>query len=180
MEVCQSERLIIEYFNVNDCEFILTLFNQHSVIENIGDRGLRQYSDALSYIQNNLIPPYNDYGYGMFKVTLRNSNIPIGMCGFVKRANFPMPDLGFAFLENSSSQGYATEASKAALLWINDNTDITTVLSITAQNNMKANRLLKRLGFNMTDEVDLYGRKSNVYEYRLDNQTDSKKSNIIY
>ena len=74
---------------------------------------MRTLADAERYVLNGPIASYEKFGFGMYVVELRESGTPIGLCRFVKRDWLPDVDLGFAFLPQYRSQGYAHESASA-------------------------------------------------------------------
>ena len=52
---------------------------------------------------------------GLLAVDLTTTGTVIGLCGLLKRDEYPDFDLGFAFLERYRGQGYAREAATTML-----------------------------------------------------------------
>jgi RimJ/RimL family protein N-acetyltransferase len=104
-------------------------------------REAREFIDAR-YRKN-----YRDFGYGLYVVELKETKAPTGICGFVKRDTLPVADLGFAFLPQYWSQGYAYEAAAATLEYGREVLGFQEILAITSQDNDSSGRLLEKLGF---------------------------------
>ena len=51
-QICQTSRLTIRQFNLNDAEFIVRLLNEKSFIENIADKQVRTINDAENYFNH--------------------------------------------------------------------------------------------------------------------------------
>ncbi|MCA9925967.1 MAG: GNAT family N-acetyltransferase, partial [Anaerolineales bacterium] len=85
MNIVETERLNLRRLTVDDSSFILTLLNDPSFKQNIGDRGVRSLADARLYILNGPAASYERNGFGLYLVELKNGRIPIGICGLVKR-----------------------------------------------------------------------------------------------
>jgi len=92
--------------------FILRLFNEPSLIEFIGDRGVRSLQDTERYLRKGPLSSYRQYGYGLLRVSLKDGDIPIGMYGLVKRDTLPHPEIGFALLPAFWDQRFVTEATR--------------------------------------------------------------------
>lgn len=142
----ETPRTLLTPFTEADSGFIMALLNTPGWLQNIGDRNIHSVDDAKNYLNTKLIPGYEQQGFGFWKVSLHENNIPIGMCGFVKRDHLPQPDIGFAFLPEWEGQGYAFEAASAALHYGYTALKINTVLGITLPENQRSVRLLQRLG----------------------------------
>src|SRR5215216_2840177 len=98
MTVIETERLILRRLTLDDARFILTLLNEPSFLRYIGDKKVRNLEDARQYMLNGPVASYEQNGFGLYLVELKESHTPIGMCGLVKREELPDPDIGFAFL----------------------------------------------------------------------------------
>lgn len=111
----ETQRLFVRRMTVDDAPFILTLLNEPSFLQYIGDKKVRNLEDARQYILNGPIASYERYGFGQLLVELRDTRTPIGMCGILQRAELPDPDIGFALLPDFWNKGFAFEAASAVL-----------------------------------------------------------------
>jgi len=159
MSLLETQRLIIRELNVDDAQFILTLLNEPSFLHYIGDKKVRNLDDARRYILDGPVASYERHGFGLFRVELKDSHIPIGMCGLLKREELPDPDIGFAFLPDFWNRGYAFEAAAAVLNYARQRLKLDRVLAIVNPDNDASIKLLQKLGFKferMKDDVKLY------------------------
>ena len=165
MKVLETDRLILRWLQPDDAAFILELLNDPSFIRYIGDKGVRTLEDARNYIVNGPVASYERFGFGLYATELKNSRLPIGICGILKRETLPHPDIGFAFLPAYWHQGYAYEASVGAINHAKENFAVETVLAITTPDNEASAKLLGKLGFRFdrltrlsadADEVKLF------------------------
>lgn len=138
----ETQRLFVRRITVDDAPFILTLLNEPSFLQYIGDKQVRNLEDARQYILNGPVASYERHGFGLLLVELRDTQTPIGMCGILKRAELPDPDIGFALLPDFWNKGFAFEAASAVL-----NDAPHRVLAITTLDNDASINLLERLGF---------------------------------
>ena len=159
MSLLETQRLIIRELNVDDAQFILTLLNEPSFLRYIGDKKVRNLDDARRYILDGPVASYERHGFGLFRVELKDSHIPIGMCGLLKREELPDPDIGFAFLPDFWNRGYAFEAAAAVLNYARQRLKLDRILAIVNPDNDASIKLLQKLGFKferMKDDVKLY------------------------
>ncbi len=147
VKILETERAILREVCAEDAEFILDLLNQPSFIKYIGDRNVRTLSGAAEYIESRFADGYRQFGFGMWTVELKETGTPIGICGFVKRDSLPDADIGFAFLPQYCSQGYAFESAAAAMNYGSDVLGLKRVLAITSQDNESSGRLLEKINF---------------------------------
>jgi len=143
----ETERLMLRAFTADDAEFILTLLNEPSFLQYIGDKKVRNLDDARQYILNGPVASYEKHGFGLCLVELKEPHTPIGMCGLLKRDELPDPDIGFALLPDFWNKGFAFEASTAVLNDARERLNLQRILAITSVDNHASINLLQRLGF---------------------------------
>ncbi len=168
MNNIETKRLILSEFSLDDAPFILEMLNDPVWLEFIGDRGVKNLEDAQDYIVNKLKKGFDEQGFGMLLVKLKDSEIPIGTCGLLKRDYLDDLDIGFAFLPTFRGKGYATEAAAATIEWGREKLDMKRVLAFTDANNAASITLIKKLGMEferlMSDfpdddaKIRLYGK----------------------
>jgi RimJ/RimL family protein N-acetyltransferase len=77
---------------------------------------------------------------------MKETRVPIGMCGLLKRDTLPDPDVGFAFLPDYWSQGYAFEAASSVMSYGREVLGLRRIVAITSLDNDPSIRLLKKIG----------------------------------
>jgi RimJ/RimL family protein N-acetyltransferase len=147
LQIAETERLTLRRLVPGDAEFLCGLLNEPSWLQNIGDRGVRTPVDAVQYIQDKFIGSYESLGFGMYLTELKSDSTPIGLCGLVKRASLPGPDIGFAYRPEFWGHGYAYEASVAIMRYSKSGLGLAKLLAIVKPDNAPSVRLLERLGF---------------------------------
>lgn len=155
MNILETERLILRQFSVDDADFILQLLNEPSFIQNIGDRGVRNLEDARSYITRVPIASYEQNGFGLYLVKLKESGEPIGMCGLIKRAELEDVDIGYAFLPKYWSRGYAVESALAVKEYAREVIGLKRLVAITDPENQASIRVLEKIGLKFEKMVRL-------------------------
>jgi RimJ/RimL family protein N-acetyltransferase len=81
------------------------------------------------------------------RVDRKSDSVVLGMCGLLKRDELPGPDIGFSFLPEFWSQGYALESARGVLGHARGILGIGRILAITTRDNASSMRLLDKLGF---------------------------------
>lgn len=155
MKNLETKRLIIREIIGSDAEFILDLLNQPSFIKYIGDRNVRTVEEAKDFLETRYRKSYEDNGYGLYLVELKENNMPLGICGFVKRDNFQYADIGFAFLPQFEKKGYAVESASAMMKYGEEVLGFKEVLAITTQDNESSGRLLEKIGFKFDELIEM-------------------------
>lgn len=153
-----SERLQLTEIKADQRQFVYDLFNDPDCIRFIGDRGIRSLADAQDYLEQKLIHSYQQHGYGLFQVSLKDRDEALGICGLVKRDADNPPDIGFAFLPEYRAQGYCSEAGEAVLNWAKKHAISDTILAYTNPDNVASIRVLEKLGLKKQTITTLPGQ----------------------
>jgi RimJ/RimL family protein N-acetyltransferase len=144
--VLTTERLSLRRLSPNDAEFILELLNDPAFLRFIGDKAVRSADDARRYILDGPVASYQRNNFGLWLVELKDSGVPVGMCGLLKRESLPDVDIGFAFLPAYRLQGYAFESTSAVLDYASKELGLKRIVAITNPDNAGSIRVLEKLG----------------------------------
>jgi RimJ/RimL family protein N-acetyltransferase len=153
--VLETARLVLRRLSTDDADFILELLNQPSFLRYIGDKGVRNSEDAIRYIQTGPIASYERFGFGLYLVELKKTGAPIGMCGLLKRDSLPDVDVGFAFLPDYWSQGFAYESAAAVMNYGREAQGLRRIVAITSLDNDASIKLLEKLGLRFESLIKL-------------------------
>lgn len=159
MLALETERLLLRPFTTDDAPFVLTLLNEPSFLRFIGDKKVRNLEDARQYLLTGPIATYERHGFGLLLVELKDSKIPAGMCGLLKREDLPDPDIGFAFIPDYWGKGFALEAATAVMNDARERLKLTKILAIVSPDNDSSIKLLERLGLSfqrIKDDVKVF------------------------
>jgi ribosomal-protein-alanine N-acetyltransferase len=163
MIIVETERLILRHMSPDtDAVFVLELLNQPSFLQYIGDKGVRTLAEARQYIINGPKKSYEQNGFGLYTVELKENGAPIGISGLVKRDTLPDADIGFAFLPEFWSQGYAVESAAAVMTHAREVLRLERVLAITSPDNQASARLLLKIGLRFDRLIKLSEDASEV------------------
>lgn len=147
MAIIETERLSLREITADDAGFIYRLYNEPAFLRYIGDRGVNSRKAAADFIESNFAKSYAENGFGLWLVELKETETPVGACGFVKRDTFEFPDIGFAFLAEHERRGYGYESARAVLGYGREHLKLTKVLAIATKDNAASGKLLGKLGF---------------------------------
>ncbi len=151
----ETERLTLREIRVDDDEFMLELLTEPSFLHFIGDKGVRTIEETRQYIIDGPVDSYRRHGLGMYIVELKASGTPIGMAGLVKRDTLEDVDVGFAFLPEYWSQGYAYESTCAVMKFARGELGLERIVAITASDNVSSIRLLEKIGLRFEKMIQL-------------------------
>jgi len=153
--VVETERLTLRRLELGDAEFILGLLNDPSFLRFIGDKGVRTLDDAREYISNGPVASYERFGFGLYLTERKEDRVPIGICGLLKRESLEDVDVGFAFLPQFWSKGYAFESASAVMAYGRNVLGLTRIVAVTSPDNDASIRLLSKLGLKFESMVRL-------------------------
>jgi ribosomal-protein-alanine N-acetyltransferase len=174
--VAETDRLVLRRFTPEDAGFVLRLLNEPSFIQNIGDKGVRTLEQAARYLADGPIRSYVRNGHGLNLVSLKDSFQPIGMCGLLKRDGLLDVDLGYAFLPEFCSRGYAYEAAAGILRSRRDLPGLTRIVAFVSPGNAASIRVLHKLGFSFAGMTRLDPAAPDVSLYSLPFPDDSPRA----
>jgi RimJ/RimL family protein N-acetyltransferase len=154
--VVESDRLELRTIDLDDAAFLFDLLNQPSFIRFIGDKGVRSLEDARDYIRSGPLASYQRFGFGMYRTVLKESQASIGICGLLKRDSLEDVDVGFAFLPQYWSKGYAFEAASAVMAYGREALGVGRMVAVTSADNYGSIRVLEKLGMRFEAMVRLF------------------------
>ena len=155
MTILETERLFLRQLTTDDAGFILELLNDSAFIQNIGDRKVRTLEEACSYILNGPMKSYDQNGFGLYLVVLKETNESIGMCGLIRRDTLEDVDIGYALLPDFWAKGYAVEAARATKTYAKEVIGLKRIVAIVDPANAGSIRVLEKLGLRFETMVRL-------------------------
>ncbi len=168
MTVFETQRLSLRRFEAEDAEFVLALVNDPSWLRFIGDKGVRTLEQARDYIESGPKAMYARTGFGLYLVQVRETGVPVGMCGLIKRDALDDVDIGFAFLDAFRGQGYAQEAAAGTLEHGRSAYGLTRIVAIVKPDNDRSIRLLGKLGMSPERRLTLPGSDAELELFARD------------
>ena len=143
----ETKRLRIREFTEQDAAFIVKLLNEPAFIQHIADKGVRSLKDAERYLEEGPMASYREFGFGLWRVSLKETDTSIGMCGLLRRDFLDHVDIGYAFLAEHRRKGYALEAASAVMAHATGKLGLEKVVAIVSRDNAPSIRLLEKLDF---------------------------------
>ena len=163
----QTQRLLLRPMTLGDAAFAVEILNDPGFIRFIGDRQVRDETQARAWLERGNLTAYRESATGMLAVTqLAMPERCIGICGLVLRPELaPDYDLGYAFLPQFGGQGFALEAAQAVTRYAQYERNLPRLLGIVDPDNTRSVKLLESLGMrcvrsqrmeNETDDISVY------------------------
>jgi len=165
MFILETARLRLRELTTSDGEFMLALLNDPDFIRHVGDRGVRTLEGAREYIVKGPMQSYARNGFGLYMVELSGTREKLGICGLVKREGLTDIDIGFGFLPQYRSQGYAIEAATAIMAQARDELELGRVVAITSPDNARSANVLLKLGLKFEKMITFPGEEKEIRLY---------------
>lgn len=145
----QTERLNLRRLTLEDADLMLAVWNDPAFVRHVGDRGIRTLEEARQAMTEGPLMLYEKYGYGPYRVALKNDDTAIGICGIFRREALSDPDIGFALLPEYCGKGYAFEAARAVIDYARDVLELATLTAIVSPANAASIGLIGKLGLGL-------------------------------
>lgn len=168
MKVLETNRLVIRHLTLNDSDFIIELLNDPAFIKNIGDKKVRTVQDAHKYILDGPVTSYEKNGFGLYLVVLKESALPIGICGLIKRDILENVDVGFAFLPAFRGKGYAFESASAVVELGRSKFGLEKIVGVTVPGNTGSIAVLEKLGMRFEKMVKMNENEPEIRLYSIE------------
>src|SRR5215471_9694560 len=172
--VLETARLRLRRFRHEDADAVFAI---------IGDNVAMQYypkifhrRDAAEWVARN-IRRYEDYGHGLFAVTLKESDDVIGDCGVIRKmiGCDPQLEVGYHFRRDQWGHGYATEAARACMAWAFRTLGPEKVISLIRPENTPSRRVAERNGMKMERRVIHHGLEHVVYAIKREEFAEAQR-----
>lgn len=165
MKTLESARLRLRPFTLDDAEFVCEMLNDPDFIAHIGDRGVRQHTEAIEYLRKGPLAMYARHGVGLLAVESKEHGEVVGMCGLLRRDELDAHDVGYSILPRFRGQGFALEAASASLAFGRDELGLKRITAIVSSANAKSIRVVERLGMSFERTLTLSGDAEELLLY---------------
>ncbi|WP_317932931.1 GNAT family N-acetyltransferase [Halioxenophilus sp. WMMB6] len=160
-----TARTRIEPVRIEHADFFITLCNTEGWRTNIGKRSIRNREEACQFLEMGLLDCARRHQFGYYLIS-NHQQLPLGICGFLKKPYLEFPDFGFALLPEFEGQGFAFEASSAVLAFGLRQFVIPTLDAIVKPGNTRSQKLLQKLAFKAEGELKVAVLEEQFLLYR--------------
>ena len=169
----QTERLELRWLTLDDADLMLAVWNDPAFHKYVGDRGIRTLEAAQDAMREGAFQLYEKYGYGPFRVALRENDEPIGTCGLFRREGYDGPDIGWSVLPAYWGKGYAYEAARAVLAFAFGEVGLDRITAFIALDNVPSIGLARKLGLSYERMARLVGDDEDVCLYSMAHEREA-------
>lgn len=173
--ILETGRLLLRPLELSDVDAFFAMNNNPNVNAYLRNP-LQTKEETALYIQK-IINEYQKNGIGRFAVILKENNKLIGFSGLKFRNSLEngyvnFYDLGYRFAEEYWRKGFATEAAIAWLDYGFNKMKFDTIYACAVTANIGSNTVLRKLGFEFTNEYPVNDIPHSWY--KIENKNQSK------
>lgn len=147
MIIRETDRLILRLQTLADAPLLVELNSDPEVVRYTGDGSLANDGEARKLLQELVFPQWENYRMGRFAVTLKDGTF-LGWCGLKHFPQTDEVDLGYRLMKKFWGQGYATEASRAALDYGFTTLGLKRIIAKAMPDNKDSLKVMQKLGMN--------------------------------
>ncbi len=159
-----TERLRLRAFRPDDLDPYAALCADAEVMRHIGAGGPVGREVAWRHLAL-FIGSWVLKGHGMWAVERRSDGAFIGRVGFLDPPDWPGCELGWTLAREAWGQGYAYEASRAALDFGRRELGLGELISLIRPANERSIRLAVRLGAQDTGPIEFLGNTALLFRH---------------
>ena len=153
--ILETDRLILRELKSSDAEAFFAMDHNPNVHEYLWNKPVQKIEETIEVITF-VRQQYVDNGIGRFAIILKQTNEFIGWAGLkynTEEVNHKINfyDIGYRLDEKFWGKGYASEASFAWLKYAFETMNIKTIEAAAHAENVASNRILQKMGMQMTE-----------------------------
>ncbi|WP_395047957.1 GNAT family N-acetyltransferase [Flavobacterium sp.] len=169
--ILETERLILRPLELSDVDGFFIMNNNPNVNFYLRNP-IKSKIEAKLYIQK-IINEYQKNSIARFAVILKETDKLIGFSGLkfrntLENNHINFYDLGYRFSEEHWHKGFASESSLAWLDYGFNTMKLSTIHACALSDNLGSNKVLKKIGFEFTNQ---YVANNSIHNwYKIDNK----------
>ena len=153
--ILETDRLILRELKSSDAEAFFAMDHNPKVHQYLWNKPVQKIEETIEVITF-VRQQYVDNGIGRFAIILKKANEFIGWAGLkynTEEVNHKINfyDIGYRLDEKFWGKGYASEASFAWLKYAFETMNIKTIEAAAHAENVASNRILQKMGMQMTE-----------------------------
>lgn len=165
-DITETRRCLIREMCENDVDALFELYSS-PLVTRYTDPLFQKKEDEKEYIRSYVQNVYQYYGFGTWLIVRKEDGRLIGCAGFNYRAGYDEAELGFVIGEPFWRMGYAYEVCSHLLMLGKQVYEFEMVQALTDKQNEASARLLEKLGFYYTEDVNIDKHEYRRYLHKL-------------
>ena len=152
MKILETERLYLRKMSQNDFNDLCKILQDRDVMyayeHAFSDEEVQEWLDRQ-------LKRYEDYGFGLWLVVLKDTGEVIGQCGITmqKVNENDVHEIGYLFQKKFWHKGYAIEAAKACKKYAFEKLKVDEIYSIIRDNNFSSQKVAERNGMTVKEVI---------------------------
>lgn len=126
------------------------------------------FGRCRKYIEDKMLPHFEQHGFGNYIVVLKSTQAPIGNCGMYVRPNLPDADIGYALITAYEGRGYAVEAARCLLQAAKEIFHLPHLYGYTSDHNKPSQNVLLKLGMEKDGTAVFEGETEELIRFKID------------
>ena len=150
--ILETARLQLQEMKTSDIESLSTILQDEDVM--YAYNGAFSQEETEEWMQKQ-IRRYNEFGFGLWGVFLKDTGEMIGQCGITMQeyGTAQVPEIGYLLAHKYWHKGYATEAAIACKEYGFNTLHFKTLYSIIRDTNIASQKVALRNGMNPIDII---------------------------
>lgn len=168
VQIAETRRLVIREMTLADLDDVNALYRESATTGFLQPSSLDRHEEEEK-IRAYIAYMYGLYQFGMWVVIEKKSGVLVGRVGFgiADYLDFSEIDMGYLIGEKYRRQGYAEEASRAALDYAERILEFPQVSAYIDSENLVSLHLIEKLGFHRMKKFTYQGKGLYRYVLRL-------------
>jgi len=161
--ILETERLILRKLREDDLDFIVELWTDEDLMKYTG--GPRD-KNALIKNHNEELNNTEENEFDLWFVVLKKTNETIGNAGVLLKEidNETFHEINYFIAKKHQNSGYATEVSKALLIFMKEKKGINEFVAIIDGNNTASKRVAEKIGMKYWKTVKRNEKEKEIYK----------------
>ncbi|MBN8657409.1 MAG: GNAT family N-acetyltransferase [Anaerolineae bacterium] len=151
-----TERLFLRQFTMDDRESLFKITQEPDIFQYFPTKTAWDLEKVDRSIQHQ-IEHWNQFGYGLWAVTLRETGQLMGWCGLEFLPDTNETEVGYLLSGVFWGKGYATEAARASVEFGKKNIGLKEIIGLTDPLNIASQRVLGKCGLTFTRRQVYFG-----------------------
>ena len=163
----QTKRLLLRPFTLDDAEDFFPLVSKPEILKFTGETPLQSIDEVKQLLIERPLQDYTKYGFGRMACIELSSNKLIGFSGLKFLPEYNCVDIGYRFLPEYWSQGYATESARLLMEHGRHAFNLSKIIGLVVPENHASAHVLTKLGLQYHHKIKLTGWDKEIDWYEV-------------
>lgn len=163
MPTIETQYLVLRPFLPDDADTYFTqILGDAAVMKTLSTRQPVPY-DSMADILARRQRHWDEFGYGMFAVTIKENGILIGHCGLFFMPDVQETEIAYAIGKSYWGFGLGTEAARAVLRFGFETVQLARIIAVAFPDNTASLRVMEKIGLKYEKHLRVYGGEMPCY-----------------